>query len=130
MNLDIERQIANRKSMLIHYKENHNYIPLWVVSIILKFGKISKFYELMKNKEQCQVSKSFKLSPEHLIRYLNSLTLIRNICAHSERLYNYKYRNRIKDTDIHKKLNIIKDRGNYICGTNDLFSVIIILKKY
>ena len=129
INLDVERQTVNKKGMLIHYKENYDYIPLWVVSIILTFGKTSKFYELMKNKEQCQISKSFKLFPEHLIRYLNSLTLIRNICAHSERLYNFKYRNRIKDIDIHEKLNITKEKGNYICGTNDLFSIVIILKK-
>jgi len=130
INLDIYNQKENGKEMLVHYKEKHNYMPLWVVIIIITFGKLSKFYQLMKNREQCVISKKYNLLPNVLITYSKSLTIIRNLCAHGERLYNIRLRSKIHNDIIHKNLHIVKDaEDNYIQGTNDLFSIVIIFKK-
>ncbi|MDD2505319.1 MAG: Abi family protein [Bacilli bacterium] len=130
INLDIENQKLNGKDMLVHYSNNHKYIPLWVLSIIITFGKLSKFYQLMKNKQQCAISKNYNLNPYVIITYMKSLTIVRNLCAHAERLYNIRLKSKIHDDDIHKKLNLMKNAsGNFVQGNNDLFSIVIILKK-
>ena len=37
--------------MVIHYLETYKYIPLWVLIRILSFGKVSRFYSIMKQDE-------------------------------------------------------------------------------
>ena len=113
--------------MIIHYWDNYHYIPLWVLVRILSFGKISKFYSLMKQKEQNTISRKFNLQISEFKIYLQNLTLIRNICAHDEKLYDITLKNRIYPTKYHKKLNIIKN-DKFLYATRDLFSIIIILK--
>lgn len=57
------------------------------------------------------------------------LSRFRNVCAHNERLYDYRYRKRnISDMAIHGILNIPKAKGRYRKGKNDLFAVVIIFK--
>lgn len=57
------------------------------------------------------------------------LARVRNVCAHNERLYNYRYnKGAINDKYIHKYLNIPKPNVQYSKGKQDLFAVIIVLK--
>ena len=60
---------------------------------------------------------------------LNLLYRVRNVCAHNERLYDYKYRKgTISNTEIHAKLCIKKEKGQYIKGKNDVFAVVIVFR--
>ena len=126
--LEIKYQYKNSNEMIVHYLDNYKYIPLWVLVRILSFGKISKFYSLMKPKEQNQISKKYNLKIHEFRIILHNLTLIRNICAHDEKLYDIKLRNRISSTIYHKKMKVENKNGNYQYATRDLFSIIIILK--
>jgi len=128
INLEIQYQYKNSNKMIVHYLDNYNYVPLWVLVRILSFGKISKFYSLMKTKEQNAVSKKYNLKTNEFKTILHNLTLIRNICAHDEKLYDIKMKNRISTTIYHKKLKILNLNGNYQFATRDLFSVIISFK--
>ena len=126
--LEIQHQYKNSNEMIIHYIDYYGYVPLWVLVRILSFGKISKFYTLMKPKEQNKISRKYNLRINEFSRILHNLTLIRNICAHDEKLYDIKIKNRISSTIYHKKLKIKKKKGNYQIATRDLFSIVIILK--
>lgn len=128
INLEIQYQYRNSNEMITHYLDNYNYIPLWVLVRILSFGKISKFYSLMKQKEQNAISRKYNLMPHEFKVVLHNLTLIRNICAHDEKLYDIKMKNRIFSTIYHKKLEITIKNGNYQYATRDLFSIVISLK--
>ena len=128
INLEIDYQYKNSNEMITHYLDNYNYIPLWVLVRILSFGKISKFYSLMKPKEQNSISRKYNLRIQEFRIILHNLTLIRNICAHDEKLYDIKMKNRISSTIYHKKLKIENKNGNYQYATRDLFSIIIALK--
>ena len=128
INLEIDYQYKNSNEMIIHYLDNYKYIPLWVLVRILSFGKISKFYSLMKPKEQNTISRKYNLRISEFRIILHNLTLIRNICAHDEKLYDIKMKNRISSTIYHKKLKIENKNGNYQYATRDLFSIIIALK--
>lgn len=99
---EIEYQYKNSNEMIIHYLDNYKYVPLWVLVRILSFGKISKFYSLMKLKEQNAISRKYNLRIPEFRIILHNLTLIRNICAHDEKLYDIKMRNRISSTIYHK----------------------------
>lgn len=128
VDLEIDYQYKNSNEMIRHYLDNYKYIPLWVLVRILSFGKISKFYSLMKPKEQNTISRKYNLRISEFRIILHNLTLIRNICAHDEKLYDIKMKNRISSTIYHKKLKIENKNGNYQYATRDLFSIIIALK--
>lgn len=128
VNLEIQYQYKNSNEMIIHYLDNYKYIPLWVLVRILSFGKISKFYSLMKSKEQNAISRKYNLRIHEFKIILHNLTLIRNICAHDEKLYDIRMKSRISSTIYHKKLNIGNKNGNYQFATRDLFSIVIIFK--
>lgn len=113
--------------MIVHYIDNYKNIPLWVLVRILSFGKISKFYSLMKQKEQNAISRKYNLKIAEFKIYLQNLTIIRNICAHDEKLYDIRVRSRIFPTDYHKQLKIQRN-NKYQYATRDLFSIVIILK--
>ncbi len=127
INLEIQYQYKNSNKMITHYLDNYKYIPLWVLVRVLSFGKISKFYSLMKQKEQNAISRKFNMQISEFKIYLQNLTLIRNICAHDEKLYDIRTKSRIYPTIYHKKLHILRN-NRVLYATRDLFSIVIILK--
>lgn len=128
INLEILHQYKNSNKMIKHYIDTYNYIPLWVLIRILSFGKVSKFYSIMKQKEKNKISKKFNIKSEILKIYLTNLGEIRNICAHDEKLYDVSLRFKISSNSYHSMLKIEKLKGNYKNGVQDLFSVVLILK--
>lgn len=111
-----------------HQKKRYSNIPLWVIMKALTLGTVSKMYSFLPQTIQCKVSKEFTYVNEGmLVQMLDLLARVRNVCAHNERLYDYKYRKgTIDDTEWHKKLKIDKKNGYYIKGKSDLFAVVII----
>ena len=91
---EINREIAgkhNRKHNAVkHYLDKYNFVPPFVLVKILSFGTISKMYGLMKQSDRQDISKTFKLSDNLLRQILKNLASIRNISAHSDRLYCYR----------------------------------------
>lgn len=126
--MEIKYQYKASNKMIVHYLDTYNYIPLWILVRILSFGKISKFYSFMKQREQNAISRKYNLQTNKFRIILHNLTIIRNICAHDEKLYDIRLKNRIFSTIYHKKMKISSKSGNYEYATRDLFSVVIILK--
>lgn len=109
-----------------HQRKTYGNVPLWVLTNSLTFGSLSKFYLLMTQDLQVKVSQDFtNVNEKQLRQYLIVITKFRNVCAHSERLFSYKTHDAIPDTVLHKKLLIGKKGTQYICGKQDLFSVVI-----
>ncbi len=117
-------------SYVTHYMTKYGFIPLWVLVNILSFGEICNFYKLMKQRERIKVAKEFNISETEMCSLLGILAKTRNLCAHGERLYNYKFNTNvtINDTIYHKYINIPRTNNRYDYGKNDLFAVIIALK--
>ena len=128
INLEIAHQYKNSNKMIRHYLDTYKYIPLWVLIRILSFGKVSKFYSFMKQKEQNNISRKFNIKSETLKVYLINLGNVRNICAHDEKLYDIILKKRINMNDYHRKLNLIKRDTKTTYATRDLFSIVIIQK--
>lgn len=113
-----------------HQLQKHGNIPLWVMMKAMTLGTVSKFYSFLPQNIQSRVSIEYDYVTENeLVRMLDLLARIRNVCAHNERLFNYRYnKGAINDTYIHQYLCIPKSKGQYSKGKRDLFAVIIVLK--
>lgn len=111
-----------------HYMINYGYIPLWVVVKVLSFGITSELYTILKPSDQLEIANMYGVSVEQLLSYLPILSNFRNLCAHEDILFEHKTQKVIPNNIYHEALNIPFINGEYIYGTCDLFSVVLILK--
>lgn len=129
-----EKTIADqcgKHSAVNHYMTEHGYVPLWVLANVLTFGNISRFFGVLKLEDRHSIAKEFNLPENYFMRYLEVMTIFRNVCAHDERLYNYKINTEIKSGPIHRQLDIPKNRhGKFIYGINDVFALLICVKEF
>lgn len=73
-------------SAITHYIDNYGYIPPFVLMKILTFGVTSSYYGLLKQSDRQMISKYFRISDN----LLKQITSIRNISAHSDRLFCFR----------------------------------------
>ena len=128
----MQRQIrvnGSQHSATLHYVSNYGYIPLWILVKVLSFGIVSEMYSILKPEDQKEIAKIYVIEPDVLTVYLPILANYRNLCAHEDILYENKTQKAIDDTVYHQLLKIKKEEDEYICGKNDLFALIIILKQ-
>ena len=86
-------------------------------------------YQYSTSDIRTKISSDFKnLSEKQLHQLIRIIASCRNICAHSERLYSFRVKENIPNLPIHEKLHITIKNEHYICGTNDLFAVVISLR--
>lgn len=122
----IQNEISNKSNdpSISHYLVKYGYIPLWVLSNIITFGTLSKFYSLMKQNDRQAVSRQYKIMDNQLKSIMYYLSNIRNYCAHGNRLYCYKSKQPLINMPIHSVLN----DNDIIYGKTDLFAAVISLK--
>ena len=112
-----------------HYLDSYGYVPMWIVVKVLSFGIVCELYTIMKKEDQVEISYIYHIDPTTLCIYLPILSNYRNLCAHEDILYDYRTQRPIPDTTLHSNLNIPKQDGEYIYGKDDLFALMIILKR-
>ena len=97
---------VDRTGAIKHYIEEHGEVPLWVLVNFLTMGNIANFYNILTDSTKNIIAKfytdkyrtqnkdnTFRLSSADLSACLKVANLVRNICAHDERLYNVNLRN-------------------------------------
>ena len=85
------------KHYLIDNKEN---VPFWVLTGVLTFGNMVYFYKCLNPNEQRSIAKNYDMSPKDFTKSIGFLNYIRNLAAHSERLF---------DTSFHKNHDKLYD---------------------
>lgn len=126
---EIARQMSKHHQAVTHYMTHHGYIPLWVLVNVLTFGKITNFYFNMKRDDKKNVAKFFSVDMKELHKYMTMLGLARNKCAHDERFFDIKFKQRLHTKGIRnfKKLKLVtQPDGSYESGTNDAYAIAII----
>ncbi len=88
INDEIEKDY-NVHTAITHYMDKYRFVPPFVLVKILTFGVASSYYGVLKQSDRQAIAKYFKISDKLLKQILKNLTTIRNIAAHSDRLYNY-----------------------------------------
>ena len=125
---EIARQMSKHHQIVTHYMTEHGHIPLWVLVNVLTFGKIENFYKNMKPADKTTVAKQFNLQPDELAKFMHMLALARNKCAHDERFFDIKFKERIHTKSIKNfsVLGIVRAKdGSYTYGTNDAYAIAI-----
>lgn len=115
-----------------HYLQNHNGVPLWVMMECLTLGNVSVFFELIP----VDVKKAIADKISHISKaqysykdikiMLKTLTILRNTCAHSNPLYNFKMKNNISSNSFVKRVK--SEYGDL--NTNNLAAGFIILSAF
>ena len=129
----MKRQIkinGSQHSATLHYSSKYGYIPLWILVKVLSFGIVSELYSILKKEDQEEIANIYNVDVNELLDYLPILANYRNLCAHEDILYENKTQKYIDNTIYHKLLEIPKNEADeYICGKNDLYALIIILRQ-
>lgn len=90
----------SERDCIVHYRESHGGVPIWVLVNDMTFGNMEHFFNLMKPEEQKAVCKRItevtgKTGSREYGYFdtgearigLNLIVKARNMCAHDERLY-------------------------------------------
>ena len=128
----MKRQVrvnGNQHSATKHYITNYGYIPLWVLVKVLSFGLVSELFSVLKKEDRESICAFYGIDVDSYEAYLPILANYRNLCAHEDILFCNKTQRVIDDTIYHKILNIEKTDDEYVCGKNDVFALIIILRQ-
>jgi abortive infection bacteriophage resistance protein len=127
---EIANQLRKKNPMIMHYIIEYGYVPPWVLVNIITFGTLSKFYSFLKQKDQNDIGKIFKIMPHDMKVYLKNLALARNCCAHDERFFDIRLKSRIASSPTHASfgLSLNHPMRRYM-GKNDIFSLVIIMKQ-
>lgn len=120
---DIEEEIRrNAKAPFVkNFHENYEggNLPIYALVEVFSFGTLSKFYKNMKNPDKKAVAKSFGVGYTYFESWLESISYVRNICAHYGRLYNAK----LSKTPI-----LYKEYSQSGIGNNRIFGVLLCIK--
>ncbi len=121
---DIREEVGrNSKAPFVrNFKQNYEggELPIYALVEVFSFGTLSKFYKNMKNEDKKTVAKSFGIGYTYLESWLESISYVRNICAHYGRLYNAK----LSKTPI-----LYKEYSKLGIGNNRIFGVLLCMKQ-
>ena len=112
-----------------HYIDNYGYMPLWIGVKVISFGLMSEMFSILKPSDKVSIASVYKIEPDEMEMYLPILANYRNLCAHEDIVFNHFTQRIIPDTKYHSMLQIDKSNNEYIYGKNDIFALIIILKR-
>lgn len=104
INEEINKQNGKHEA-ITHYIDKYGFVPPFVLIKILTLGELSKLYAMLKQSDRQSISKNFKLSDKVLRQIIINMTMIRNICAHNDRLFSFHSKFRISFKYIEKDYN-------------------------
>ena len=120
---DINEAIGrNSKAPFVrNFRENYEggNLPIYALVEVFSFGTLSKFYKNMLNKDKKAIAKSFGVGYTYFESWLESISYVRNICAHYGRIYNAK----LSKTPI-----LYKEYTQVGIGNNRIYGVLLCLK--
>jgi len=129
-------QKSKHEGPIKHYIECYDHVPLWVLTKFITFGQTVQMYRCLMPALKNKIAKEFALTfnqDYHCLIELTSCDLesimktanfFRNICAHEERLYNFKLYRRPRTARIASILNIDQP----LIANGHLFTMIAMLK--
>ena len=98
---------VDKNGAVKHYIEEHKSVPLWVLVNYLTIGNLSYLYDIYKDNDRDVIAKYYsqkynkqhkpanniRIASDDLKSALKIINLVRNSCAHDERLYNMNFGN-------------------------------------
>lgn len=119
------------ESYLKHYIEDLKQdMPLWVYVDLLTISDISFLFSITSKDLKLVIADKLGLTKQGdklLEKFLHSMTIIRNLCAHGSRLYNRLFHQKPYLSSNEKKLLRLQKDGN--ADNAHLYSFIFIMKR-
>lgn len=118
---DIQHEINRntRTPFIRNFQQNYEggEIPLYALFEILSFGMLSKFYKNMHSSDKKQIALSYHVGYTYLESWIESISYVRNLCAHYGRLYNAKFSKKPKlyKQDLELGIPNNKIMGTLVC---------------
>lgn len=112
----------NRRAPFIkNFQENYEdgVIPFYALVEIFSFGTLSKFFKNLKNPDKKAIASTYQVAFPYLESWIESISYVRNICAHYGRLYN---------TKLTKKPKIYKEDQVLGVSNERIFGVLCCMK--
>lgn len=103
----------NQNQACRHYYNTYTnppYPPSWVVAEVFTMGNWSRIYKELKTKYQKRISNFFCFDKTDLESWIHALTLIRNNCAHHNRLWNHSLPPKAKNIETYTYAGIPLNR--------------------
>lgn len=101
---EIDKQNGKHEAVT-HYVSEYGFVPPFVLTKILTLGELSRLYTMLKQVDRQSISKEFKVSDKLLKQIMKNMTMIRNICAHNDRLFSFHSKFLISFKNIDKNYN-------------------------
>lgn len=108
-----------------HYIKKYNNVPIWVLMNYLNFGELRHMILLVPVSLQNTVAKDVSgfikqhisnpgvFPPEIMLSFLSNINDIRNVCAHNNRLLNFRCKTQLKHwTPLYDKYNVPNDASH------------------
>jgi abortive infection bacteriophage resistance protein len=105
------------KNFTLNYEDGK--IPLYALVELLSFGTLSKFYKNMKNEDKKAISAMYGIGYTYFESWIETLSYIRNICAHYGRFYN---------TNLSKTPKLYKQYTEKGINNFYVFAILLVLK--
>ena len=122
---------------LMHYKQNKNHVPPWILIENVPFGLSIKWYDILKGADKSYVCENLVVSSdlslpdkkEFLIKALNILKDYRNSIAHGHRTFESITKHELPKNPLLSLAPLLITEKEYLSniGKNDLYSVVIII---
>lgn len=83
-----------RQVFIQHYYDKYGdpeLPPSWMVFEVLSFGSVSQVFKNLKRENQKPIAKVFELDGGVLASWLHTITYLRNLVAHHQRLWNRSF---------------------------------------
>lgn len=120
---DIEEELRRnaRAPFVQNFQKNYEggQLPIYALVEVFSFGTLSKFYKNMLNSDKKAVAKTFGVGYTYLESWLESISYVRNICAHYGRLYNAK---------LSKTPMLYKEYTEVGIGNNRIYGVLLCMR--
>lgn len=119
------------EAYLKHFNALGKCLPVWAYVDLLTIADISFLYALSIPPLKKTVADAFGFHPtkgaDLLRRFMHSMTIIRNLCAHGSRLYNRIFQQ--KPSLSRKELSFLYRDANGIVDNSHLYGFLFIIKR-
>ena len=120
------------EAYLKHYIEDLNQeVPFWAYVDLLTISNISFLYTIsetdIKNEVASEFGLTMKKGSQIFAKYMHSMTIIRNLCAHGSRLYNRLFEQKPSLNRKEQALLIKDEQGNI--DNSHLYGFILIMRR-
>lgn len=129
-----ETQRAQRRKYedyIKHFESNNEEIPFWAYVDLMTISDMSFLYSISEPDLQKSVANAFNLNlkkaGELLGKFMHSMTIIRNLCAHGGRLFNRIFQ--LKPSLNTKEQKVLRRDKNGIIDNSHLCGFILIMRR-